>query len=190
MEAGRGQYDLITGEIKAVIMDKSDVARAIARIAHELLEKNRGLEGLVLVGVQRRGVPLARDIRRNLAGDAVPMGILDITLYRDDLSMLANHPIIKGTDIPFQIDGKHVVIVDDVLYTGRTARAAMDALIDMGRPKSIMLAALIDRGHRELPIQADFVGRVVPTSQNELIHVEHEDIDGATRVVLCERPRS
>lgn len=180
----RGQYD-----IKTVIMDKPDVERAIARIAHELLERNKGTKDLVLIGIHRRGVPLVQDILRNIGMD-VPVGTLDITLYRDDLSTLATHPIIKGTDIPFPIDGKHVVIVDDVLYTGRTARAAMDALIDMGRPGIISLAVLIDRGHRELPIQADFVGKKVPTSQNELVLVEHYDIDGVTRVVLCDKPRT
>ncbi|MGI6113766.1 MAG: bifunctional pyr operon transcriptional regulator/uracil phosphoribosyltransferase PyrR [Mahellales bacterium] len=172
---------------KAEIMDEKAMERAITRIAHEILEKNKGTENLVLIGIQRRGVPLAKRLARKILqveGSKVPVGILDITLYRDDLSTLAEHPIINGTDIPFSVTGRKIVMVDDVVYTGRTARAAMDAIMDLGRPRFLQFAVLIDRGHRELPIRADFVGKNVPTSKSEIVHVNVEEIDGCNRVVI------
>ena len=172
---------------KAVIMDEQAMERALTRIAHEIIEKNKGVTDVALIGIQRRGVPLARKLGEVIArveGQAVPIGVLDITLHRDDLSILAEHPVLNGTNIPFAIDGKKLVMVDDVLYTGRTARAAMEALMDMGRPKAIQLAALVDRGHRELPIRADFVGRNLPTSRNEVVGVHVVEIDGKVDVTL------
>lgn len=175
---------------KAHIMDDAAVDRALTRIAHEIIEKNRGVEDVCLVGIQRRGVPLARalaDVIERFEGVRVPVGVLDITLYRDDLSLLSEHPVLNGTDVPFVIQDKTLVMVDDVLYTGRTARAAMDALCDMGRPRRIQFAVLIDRGHRELPIRADYVGKSLPTSQSEMVSVRLPQIDGAKGVVLMER---
>lgn len=164
------------------IMAAEDVRRAVTRISHEIVEKQAGIDGLVLVGIQRRGVPLARRIavaiRENEGTGLLPVGALDITFYRDDLSLVAQQPVVKGTDIPFAIDGRTVVLVDDVLYTGRTIRAAMDALVDFGRPQAIRLAVLVDRGHRELPIRADHVGKNVPTSREELVKVQLEEVDG------------
>jgi pyrimidine operon attenuation protein/uracil phosphoribosyltransferase len=165
---------------KALIMDESGISRAITRIAHEILEKNKGADNLALIGIQRRGVPIAKMISEKIAeveGRKIPVGILDITFYRDDLSLLAEHPVVKGTYIDFQINGLKIVLVDDVLYTGRTVRAAIDALMDIGRPQMIQLAILIDRGHRELPIRADYIGKNVPTSRNEVIHVKLKCID-------------
>ena len=156
------------------IMAGEDVRRATIRISHEIVEKQAGTEGLVLVGIQRRGVPLAHRIAeaiREHEGVDVPVGALDITFYRDDLSLVAQQPVVKGTAIPFDLNGRTVVLVDDVLYTGRTIRAAMDALIDFGRPQAIRLAVLVDRGHRELPIRADHVGKNVPTSREEVVKV-------------------
>lgn len=174
---------------KAEVMDSQGMQRAIIRIAHEIIERNRGIDDLVLIGIQRRGVPLAERITeriKDVEGSRVPVGILDITLYRDDLSMLAEHPIINGTLIDFPIAGKKIVLVDDVLYTGRTVRAAIDAIIDIGRPKMIQLAILIDRGHRELPIRADFVGKNVPTSRSEVIHVKVKEIDSLDVVTISD----
>ena len=174
---------------KAQIMDEKAMNRALTRIAHEIIEKNKGISNVVLVGIQRRGVPLAQrlaDRIREYENTDVPVGILDITLYRDDLSTLAEQPVLNSTDIPFDINGKVVVMVDDVLYTGRTARAAMDALIDMGRPTAIQFAVLIDRGHRELPIRADYVGKNVPTSKNEVVNVQVIEFDHYNRVVITE----
>jgi len=159
------------------IMTAEDIRRAITRISHEIVEKQAGTEGLVLVGIQRRGVPLARRVATAILeheGAEIPVGALDITFYRDDLSLVAQQPIVKGTQIPFDLNGRTVVLVDDVLYTGRTIRAAMDALIDFGRPRTIRLAVLVDRGHRELPIRADHVGKNVPTSREEVVHVTVE----------------
>lgn len=176
-------------EEKAQIMDETAMNRALSRIAHEIIEKNKGTRDVLLIGIQRRGVPLAQRLAakiRTFEGQTVPVGILDITLYRDDLSTLAEHPVINGTDIPFDINGMVVVMVDDVLYTGRTARAAMDAIIDMGRPTVIQFAVLVDRGHRELPIRADYIGKNVPTARNEIIHVLVEEIDCINRVVISE----
>lgn len=169
------------------IMGDEDVRRATIRISHEIVEKQAGTEGLVLVGIQRRGVPLAERIASAILeheGVAVPVGALDITFYRDDLSMVAQQPVVKGTAIPFDLNGRTVVVVDDVLYTGRTIRAAMDALIDFGRPQAIRLAVLVDRGHRELPIRADHVGKNVPTSREEVVKVLLEDVDGEDAVEI------
>lgn len=169
------------------ILDSTAMQRAITRLAHEILERNHGAQDLVLVGIQRRGVSLATALAREIQrveGTDVPQGCLDITFYRDDLSMLAEHPIMKGTDIPFDIHNKIVVLVDDVLYTGRTVRAAIESLMDMGRPKCIQLAVLIDRGHRELPIRADYVGRNVPTSHQETVEVLVDAFDGQNAVML------
>ena len=175
---------------KAEIMDETAMGRAIKRIAHEVIERNKGTEGLMLIGIQRRGVPLAQRIGAHIQreeGVELPVGTLDITFYRDDLSLLDEHPQVKGTDVPADVNGKHVVLVDDVLYTGRTARAAMDAIMDMGRPKTIQLAVLIDRGHRELPIRADYVGKNVPTSHLETIAVNLTETDGREIVELFEK---
>jgi pyrimidine operon attenuation protein/uracil phosphoribosyltransferase len=163
------------------IMTADEIRRAAIRISHEIVEKQAGTAGLALVGIQRRGVPLAHRIADAIAeheGVSVPVGALDITFYRDDLSLIAQQPIVKGTDLPFDLNGSTVVLVDDVLYTGRTIRAAMDALVDFGRPQAIRLAVLVDRGHRELPIRADHVGKNVPTSREEVVKVQLEEIDG------------
>jgi pyrimidine operon attenuation protein/uracil phosphoribosyltransferase len=175
---------------KAKIMDEQAINRAITRIAHEIIEKNKGVEDLALIGIQRRGVPLAKRIEekiKEVEGVDIPVGILDITLYRDDLSLLSEHPIIKGTEIDFIIYDKRLILVDDVLYTGRTVRAAIDALMDLGRPLMIQLAILVDRGHRELPIRADYIGKNVPTSKTEIVHVKLDEIDEANEVVIAER---
>lgn len=172
---------------KALIMDKQALERALTRIAHEIIEKNRGIEKLALVGIQRRGVPMAQRIAQiisDVEGKQLPVGVLDITWYRDDLSTLAEHPIINGTDLPFMLTGLKIVLIDDVLFTGRTARAAIEALFDSGRPQCIQLAVLIDRGHRELPIRADYVGKNVPTSMDEVVHVCLSEIDGEDKVAL------
>jgi pyrimidine operon attenuation protein/uracil phosphoribosyltransferase len=169
------------------IMTADEIRRATIRLSHEIVEKQAGAEGLLLIGIQRRGVPLARRIAAAIAeneGTDVPVGALDITFYRDDLSMVAQQPVVKGTSLPSGIDGRTVVLVDDVLYTGRTIRAAMDALVDFGRPQAIRLAVLVDRGHRELPIRADHVGKNVPTSREELVRVHLEEIDGEDGVEI------
>lgn len=174
---------------KAEIMDESGINRAVTRIAHEIIEKNKGIEDIVLMGIQRRGVPLSKMIAekiKSVEGKDVPVGILDITLYRDDLSTLAEHPIINGTEINFSINGKKIVLVDDVIYTGRTVRAAIDAIMDIGRPKMIQLAVLIDRGHRELPIRADYVGKNVPTSKFEVVNVKLYDVDKVNVVTISD----
>lgn len=161
--------------------------RAVARIAHEVVEQNKGCQDLVLVGVRTRGVPLARRMAAAIAsfeGEQTPVGSLDIGLYRDDLQQLGMKPRLRPSDIPVSIDGKKVVIVDDVLYTGRTVRAALDALTDYGRPQRIQLAVLVDRGHRELPIRADYVGKNVPTAATERVHVSLLETDGRDAVVL------
>ena len=169
------------------IMAAEDVRRAIIRISHEIVEKQAGTDGLVLIGIQRRGVPLAHriaDAIREHEGVTIPVGALDITFYRDDLSLIAQQPVVKGTAIPFDLNGATVILVDDVLYTGRTIRSAMDALIDFGRPQAIRLAVLVDRGHRELPIRADHVGKNVPTSREELVSVSLEETDGEDAVEI------
>ena len=175
---------------KAEIMDEAAMTRAIKRIAHEIIERNKGTENLMLIGIQRRGVPLAKRIGELIMQEedvTLPVGTLDITFYRDDLSLLAEHPQVKGTDIPANVNGMNVVMVDDVLYTGRTARSAMDAIMDMGRANTIQLAVLIDRGHRELPIRADYVGKNVPTSRQEMIKVSVTEYDGEEGVALYEQ---
>ena len=173
---------------KAVLMDGEAIRRSLVRISHEIVEKNKGVENIVLVGIRTRGVPIAErlaDAIEKIEGTRPPVGVLDITLYRDDLSTLAYQPVVRTTELPVDISGKIVVLVDDVLYTGRTIRAALDAVIDMGRPTTIQLAVLIDRGHRELPIRADFVGKNVPTSKEELIEVHVPEVDGDCKVLLC-----
>lgn len=175
---------------KTKLMDATAMDRALTRIAHEIIERNRGVEKVVLLGIQRRGVPLAKRLAEKLSqfeGESVPVGVLDITFYRDDLSLLDEHPVIKGTDVPFLVAGMNVVLVDDVLYTGRTARAGMDAVMDLGRASTIQFAVLVDRGHRELPIRADYVGKNVPTSRSEVIGVHVNEIDGVEEVVLYDR---
>jgi pyrimidine operon attenuation protein/uracil phosphoribosyltransferase len=170
------------------IMTGDEIRRAILRISHEIVEKQAGTQGLALVGIQRRGVPLAHRVADAIfehEGVRVPVGALDITFYRDDLSLIAQQPVVKGTDLPFDLNGATVVLVDDVLYTGRTVRSAMDALIDFGRPRAIRLAVLIDRGHRELPIRADHVGKNVPTSKEEIVHVHVAEIDEADGVTIA-----
>jgi pyrimidine operon attenuation protein / uracil phosphoribosyltransferase len=172
------------------IMTADDVRRALVRISHEVVEKHGGTAGLALVGVQRRGVPLALRIAAAIEeheGTGPPVGSLDITFYRDDLSLIARQPIVKGTVLPFELTGRTVVIVDDVLYTGRTTRAALDALMDHGRPAAIRLAVLVDRGHRELPVRADHVGKNVPTSREEVIRVHLAEVDGGDDGVFIER---
>lgn len=183
------QYGRDTGAdiSKAEIMDESGIYRAITRIAHEIIEKNKGTDDLALIGIQRRGVPLARMISQKIMEvekKSIPVGILDITFYRDDLSTLSEHPVINGTQIDFTITGKRIVLIDDVIYTGRTIRAAIEAIMDCGRPKSVQLAVLIDRGHRELPIRPDYVGKNVPTSRNEVVHVKLFEIDKVNEVVI------
>lgn len=176
---------------KTVIMDEQAIRRAIIRVAHEIIEKNKGISDVILVGIRTRGLPLAERLAaeiEKIEGKKIPVGVLDITLYRDDLSTLAYQPVVHGTKIPpAGINGKKIILVDDVLYTGRTVRAALDAVIDLGRPQSIQLAVLIDRGHRELPIRADYVGKNVPTSGREIVSVQLNSIDGAERVVIKER---
>ena len=173
------------------IMTADEVRRAVVRISHEIVEKQAGTAGLVLVGIQRRGVPLAQRLAGAIAeheGVRVPVGALDITFYRDDLSRLGHSPLVKGTEVPFEIEGATVVLVDDVLYTGRTVRAAMDALREFGRPRAVRLAVLVDRGHRELPIRADHVGKNVPTSREEVVKVRVTEIDGEDAVDIDQAP--
>ena len=174
-----------------VVMDADHVSRSLARIAHEIVERNRGIEELALVGIRTRGVPIARRIARSIReinGHELPTGALDITLYRDDLMRHAvgPQPLVRRTEIPFSIDDKGILLVDDVLYTGRTIRAALDALIDFGRPKSIQLVVLVDRGHRELPIKADYVGKNLPTSLSQSVQVRLTEIDGRDEVEIQE----
>jgi pyrimidine operon attenuation protein/uracil phosphoribosyltransferase len=174
---------------KTELIDGEGLRRAITRIAHEIIERNGGADSVVLVGIRRRGFPIAKRIAakmREFEGADVPVGALDITLYRDDLQMIAHQPVVSGTEIPFDIDGKVVVLVDDVLFTGRTVRAALDELIDFGRPRAIQLAVIVDRGHREIPIRADFVGKNVPTSKREVIMVAVTEVDGHDGVALGE----
>jgi pyrimidine operon attenuation protein/uracil phosphoribosyltransferase len=172
-----------------IVMDADRMARTLTRIAHEILERNRGIEEIALVGIRTRGVPLARRLAqtiREINQHEVPTGALDITLYRDDFMRhpVGTQPVVRRTEIPFSIDDKRILLVDDVLYTGRTIRAALDALIEFGRPKAIQLVVLVDRGHRELPIKADYVGKNLPTSPNESVQVHLAEIDGRDEVEI------
>jgi pyrimidine operon attenuation protein/uracil phosphoribosyltransferase len=172
-----------------LVMDADRVSRSLARIAHEIVERNRGIEELAFVGIRTRGVPLARRIAqaiKEINDHEIPTGALDITLYRDDLMRHAvgPQPLVRRTEIPFSIDDKRILLVDDVLYTGRTLRAALDALIDFGRPKSIQLVVLVDRGHRELPIKADYVGKNLPTSLSQSVQVQLSEVDGRDQVEI------
>ncbi len=176
-------------KLKAELMDEAAIGRTLMRMAHEICEKNQGTENLCLVGVRRRGEPLAEMIGRNIEkieGRAVPCGGIDVHFYRDDLTQMNESPVWEKPDLPFDVTGRRVIIVDDVLYTGRTARAAMEAVISCGRPRSIQLAVLVDRGHRELPIRADYVGKNVPTSHTELIEVRIPPYDETTQVCLMD----
>ena len=177
-------------EEKARIMDENAINRALKRISHEIIEKNKGVDNLAIIGIRRRGVPLAKrlaDYIYSIEGEEIPVGILDITLYRDDLSSLAPSPVVHKTEIPFNITDMNLVLVDDVIYTGRTVRAALDALADLGRAKKIQLAVLVDRGHRELPIRPVFVGKNVPTSREEIVEVRLDEVDGENCVLILER---
>ncbi|WP_434511537.1 bifunctional pyr operon transcriptional regulator/uracil phosphoribosyltransferase PyrR [Desulfitobacterium sp. AusDCA] len=178
------------GITKSLIMDADGIRRAITRIAHEIVEKNKGTDHVVLIGIRRRGVPLAERIQKQIEefeGVKLPLGILDITLYRDDLTTIDVQPVVHQSEVPFSVQGKIVVLVDDVLYTGRTARAALDATMDLGRPEKIQLAVLVDRGHRELPIRADYVGKNLPTSSREIVSVCLQEIDLTEEVLLREK---
>jgi pyrimidine operon attenuation protein/uracil phosphoribosyltransferase len=174
---------------KAIVLDNQAIRRALTRIAHEIIERNKGIENCVIVGIKTRGIPLAKRLAERIEqieGKMIPVGEVDITLYRDDLTMKTedNEPLVKGSDVPVDVTNQKVILVDDVLFTGRTIRAAMDALMDMGRPANIQLAVLVDRGHRELPIRADFVGKNIPTSSSEKIKVDLLENDGVEQVTI------
>lgn len=176
--------------VKNMLMDEDAIRRALVRIAHEIVEKNHGVEDIILVGIRSRGVPMSEriaDAIQQIEGVRPPVGMLDITLYRDDLTSLSYQPVVRPTHLPVDITGKIVVLCDDVLFTGRTIRAALNELADMGRPQRIQLAVLIDRGHRELPIRADFVGKNVPTSRREIVAVRLKETDGKDVVDLMEK---
>ena len=176
-------------KFKATVMDAAAVERTLVRAAHEIIEKNHGVEDLCLIGIRTRGIPLAKRIAENIRaieGVEIPVGELDITLYRDDLAEVSDAPVVSGTVVPFDIAGKIVVLVDDVIFTCRTARAAMDAVTDLGRPKRIQLFALVDRGHSELPIKATFIGKNIPTSLSEVVSVKLAEYDGETGVSILE----
>jgi pyrimidine operon attenuation protein / uracil phosphoribosyltransferase len=175
---------------KAVVLDQETVNRSLMRMAHEIIEKNKGVANLCLVGIRTRGVFIANRLADNIKkieGKEVSVGTLDITLYRDDLTLIAFQPVVHKTEIDFDISGKDLVLVDDVLYSGRTIRAALDALIDLGRPNTIQLAVLIDRGHRELPIRPDYVGKNIPTAKDETVQVRLAEVDGKDEVVIMEK---
>lgn len=181
---------MMKSALKAKVLDKEDIKRAIVRISHEILEKNKGTKDLAIVGIRNRGAYLAERIAvaiKKIDAHILPVGILDITLYRDDLTTIAAHPVVGETEINFDITGRRIILVDDVLYTGRTVRCALDQLIDFGRPKNIQLAVLIDRGHRELPIRADYIGKNLPTSQREIVQVRLKEADGVDEVVIEEQ---
>lgn len=177
---------------KAVVLDAQAIGRALTRIAHQIIEKNKGIENCVLVGIRTRGIFIAERLAakiKEIEGKPIPVGELDITLYRDDLTKKTNdqEPLVKGSDIPVELRDKKVILVDDVLYTGRTVRAGLDAIMDLGRPSSIQLAVLVDRGHRELPIRADYVGKNIPTSSSEKVVVELQDVDKVDQVSIFEK---
>ncbi|WP_227767031.1 bifunctional pyr operon transcriptional regulator/uracil phosphoribosyltransferase PyrR [Zhaonella formicivorans] len=175
--------------VKTQIMDAEKMRRTLIRISHEIVEKNKGTDNLALIGIRRRGVPLAQRLAKHIAeieGVTLPVGVLDITLYRDDLTTIDHQPVVQKTEVPFPVTNKKIILVDDVLYTGRTARAALDAIMDLGRPEAIQLAILVDRGHRELPIRADYVGKNVPTSKKEIVAVNLVEIDGSDEVQILE----
>jgi pyrimidine operon attenuation protein/uracil phosphoribosyltransferase len=175
---------------KSQIMSASEIDRTLVRLAHEILERTSNLDKLAFIGIRRRGVPLAQRLAKkieDLEHRKVPVGILDINLYRDDLSTVSHQPVLNATDIPFEVTGKDIVLMDDVLYTGRTIRAALDALFDQGRAARVQLLVLIDRGHREIPIEAQFTGRMVQTTSNEIIEVKFQEIDGMEKVLLVEK---
>ena len=176
--------------LKAQLLDEQAFERTLVRIAHQIIEKNHGVEGLCLVGIRTRGVPLARRLAENIRrieNTEIPTGEVDITLYRDDLTTIAAAPVVSGTNVPFSVEGKTVVLVDDVIFTGRTARAAMEAVMALGRPARIQLFCMIDRGHAELPIKADFVGKNIPTSLSEVVSVKLTETDGETNVCILEK---
>ena len=175
---------------KGQLMSASEIDRTLVRLAHEILEKNPDLDRLAFIGIRRRGVPLAQRLARKIEAlehRSIPVGILDINLYRDDLTTVDIKPVVSATEIAFSVQGKDIILMDDVLYTGRTIRAALDALFDHGRPARVHLLVLIDRGHRELPIEAQFVGRLVQTTDDEIIEVKFQEIDEMEKVLLCER---
>lgn len=179
----------MTTREKGTVMDETLIKRALARIAHEILERNKGAEKLVLIGIRNRGDVLAKRLQeqiKDIEKVDIPIGILDITLYRDDFTSINYLPQVGKTEIPFNVSGKIVILIDDVLYTGRTVRAALDEIIDFGRPKEIQLAVLVDRGHRELPIRPDYIGKNVPTSENELVEVRIKEVDNEDRVIIRE----
>lgn len=178
-------------KVKSLIMDQASIERALKRMAHEIIEQNKGLENIYLVGIRTRGVPMAQRIQgylKEIEGLEVPVGLLDITLYRDDLTTISHQPVIKGSEINFELEKSKVILFDDVLYTGRTVRAALEAILDFGRPNQIQLCVLIDRGHRELPVKADYVGKNVPTSSEEIIKVSflETDVEDSVKIVLKE----
>lgn len=175
---------------KTKILDKDSIAKTLERLAHEIIEKNKPIEEIVIVGIKNRGAYLGERLAgkiEKISGKRPPVGALDITLYRDDLTQVSEQPVVHATEIDFGIDGKNIILVDDVLYTGRTIRCALDALIDFGRPSKIQLAVLVDRGHRELPIRADYVGKNVPTNSKEVVEVRLDEADGKDEVVICEK---
>ncbi len=175
---------------KSQLMSASEIDRTLVRLAHEILERTADLDKLAFIGIRRRGVPLAQRLAKKIADlehRTVPVGILDINLYRDDLSTVSHQPVLNATDIPFPVIGKDIILMDDVLYTGRTIRAALDALFDQGRAARVQLLVLIDRGHRELPIEARYIGRMVQTTANEIIEVKFQEIDGMEKVLLVEK---
>ncbi|MEL7597474.1 MAG: bifunctional pyr operon transcriptional regulator/uracil phosphoribosyltransferase PyrR [Clostridiaceae bacterium] len=176
-------------EFKSILLDEKAIKRTLKRISHEIIEKNKGVEDIVLIGIQRRGVPIAKRIAKlieEFEEESVQVGCVDITLYRDDLTELGEQPVVNNEEIEIDVKDKKVILVDDVLYTGRTARAAMEAIIDRGRPANIQLAVLVDRGHRELPIRADYVGKNVPTSKKEIISVNVDEVDQEDSVQIYE----
>lgn len=176
-------------KLKANLLDENAIRRTLVRISHEIIEKNKGIEDIVLIGIKRRGYPIAERVRDNIEkieGIRIPVGCVDISLYRDDITEMIENPKVNNVDLGAEVKGKKIILVDDVLYTCRTVRAAIDAVIDAGRPLSIQLAVLIDRGHKELPIRADYVGKNIPTSKNEIVAVEINEIDGCDSVKIYE----